>query len=1298
LVQSETAFPRKCGFCTHRFVSRQDRIDHIADHFKQGKCMLDWNDDEDDNNDSDNADDDDYDHKHDSDSSNDTGGSSSGPPSKQAPSGANGRGNNNGDGFSGAYFGGYSQFQLSRDNASNQGDPSSIIKQHIKPVTADNTSSSSEEPREERAINNQCAIQGGFSGHDETAQSDESTLAGDVVARLITDGDALEVSTSQKGDGTKNGSLQLHTPHSQSLNTHVDGTSGRVATSVKASASLIVEGTSDMLLLLLYPDILGRFYVTHELEVWQIHCLSHFSGSTANGAICRIKDEQENGRRSFTRLKLEPRGHSRILTPRGTLTAIVDCGSVSANMDSTIFSGHRLLAVLADLLHTSASSASPRLETFLQDIRHCHFRLAAKDWHTLADVHKLSGIEIFALEVSYFHNSSYRDPANTSQHNELIEKLDDLCTVFLALGRDDATNTTERTLSTSPDIPSSESNMLNRSDNLTTSGLSLELNGLSPAASVFQVDAPLAMTHDSDQVLEKPLCAQPKSTSDHPWHPIDEDKIAKLWNIGLEDYGMAETTLIYNNIEQLSSNDELPQLADPLPRDDGAPALDFQLQAQSFLSVKLLGTGGFSTVDEVVHRETSLRICRKTLKNRDRSAVGELKKEVSVLQKLRHPHIIRFLGAYSKGDKVSILLSPVAETTLAVWLDKCLIEKHGGLTDTVVKMFGCLVSSVRYLHEQRPVVKHMDIKPQNILVMYGDSDMPHVILSDFGISSSEDTNEGQSLKPLTRKYVAPETSSRNLRERSADIWSLGCVFLEMLTVGLSESNPLWLDFREEFSGREAMYYWQEVPRLHEWLSSCLGQATSHTEATALSTVKLMLNNEPAERPDAVMLTMIFSPAPCCVSWPNDKTSYPGPVEELAKVESLLQTEDTDCLSRLHACKSSNHESELEPFACAKHWLQECSLEHEACHRQEYNGKQLPTRLVDIRPDETGGPLVRVVNSADLKLCSDAINYVAVSHAWSSSELTLSTDSLSSMQTAIPRKSLSTSVNNALSAATRIGHRYVWIDSLCVIQDSDEDKKHECESMASTFRDAVLTIVTLDACNRHAFQTMQGTNMVTPVVNPIKWQTPGFAWDTRAWTLQERLLSSRTLYLAGPQMYWECSTLKASETFPHGLPSLVWEKVHNSTSHSPSSPPVSTQRLRTLTPSPYDHQRKRFAIKSGRNGSTSTHDKDSFKCGFCPGAGEDARLKHYSRSHMPCSSTHNPKASANLPRLPSVIDVTNRIRARRHRMTISKLRDHKDMDIDNKNHSVKRELDIQRSSAEHVCSDQARMDVDNEGLV
>jgi serine/threonine protein kinase len=577
------------------------------------------------------------------------------------------------------------------------------------------------------------------------------------------------------------------------------------------------------------------------------------------------------------------------------------------------------------------------------------------------------------------------------------------------------------------------------------------------------------------------------------------------------------------------------------------------LKSQSFLSVKLLGTGGFSTVDEVVHRETKLRISRKTLKNREHSALEELKKEVNVLQKLRHPHIIRYLGAYTKDDKVSILLSPVAETNLAVWLEKCYLEKPAGLADTVMKMFGCLASSIRYLHEQRPVIKHMDIKPQNILVMHGSHDMPHVVLSDFGISSAEASTTAQNPTPLTRQYCAPEVPSRTSRGQAADIWSLGCVFLEMLAAAYHDTNGQWLDFRKEFSGRKGKYYWEEVPRLHDWISSFLDQAANYTEATVLRTVKSMVREEPVERPSAAMLTILFAPAPCCLSWPNEKASFPAPHEEFELAERLLREDGVAGQDRAQAPGVERPallggQDEHESFEIAKTWLRDCSKNHETCRPEASTAKVLPTRLIDIRPIGLTRSSVRLLNSSELPLESCPAEYAAISHIWTDQDLTLSTQRLQSMQDNLPREELPKALNDAIAVADRIGHRYIWVDSLCVIQDSAEDKRRECAMMASTYRNAVLTIVA-DATDTSS--AVRQTSL--PVIFPIDWEAPGFAWDTRPWCLQERLLCGRLLHLTSGQMYWDCHSLKASETFRRGLPSLVWEKVHTRSSIGRSAP-------------------------------------------------------------------------------------------------------------------------------------------------
>jgi serine/threonine protein kinase len=587
---------------------------------------------------------------------------------------------------------------------------------------------------------------------------------------------------------------------------------------------------------------------------------------------------------------------------------------------------------------------------------------------------------------------------------------------------------------------------------------------------------------------------------------------------------------------------------------------------QSFLSVRLLGAGGFSTVDEVLHRATNLRLGRKTLKNRDQTAIEELKKEVSVLQKLRHPHVIRFLGAYTKGDKMSILVAPVAETTLALWLEQVTLQQPANLANVISKMFGCLVSSVRYLHEQRPVVKHMDIKPQNILVAQGDQEFPHVVLCDFGISSSdEDLADGQH-KPLTRRYVAPEVFDGFTRKQAADIWSLGCVFAEMASAPFGQSNSNWLNFRREYSGRTGKHYWQDVPSLQDRLSSFLKDAATPTEQQVVGTLKEMLNADPNERPSAALLSLSFTPAPCCLEWPNDNAAFPAPDQELEAVEVLVSKDGSDCCNHHLQTASAAVDPCADLFKNAKGWIEDCSHTHDACRQYAPADGTLPTRLVDTQPQGVGDSIVRVVDSATIAQGSEAVQYATLSYVWGKADITLTSDQLQHVQLGLQRQTLSEPLESGIKAAQKLGFRYVWVDSLCILQDSDEDKRSECANMASVFRNAALTIV-LDQITKHRSENLgivlpnananaplQAVNgsivppSVTSTLPVTNFATPAFGWDTRAWALQERLLSRRLLHLCETQLYWECASLKASDTFPRGLSSLVWEKAHSKSHH------------------------------------------------------------------------------------------------------------------------------------------------------
>lgn len=185
--------------------------------------------------------------------------------------------------------------------------------------------------------------------------------------------------------------------------------------------------------------------------------------------------------------------------------------------------------------------------------------------------------------------------------------------------------------------------------------------------------------------------------------------------------------------------------------------------------------GGGSGIVEKVRSLPDGRICvRKTCKTPTASARKAFLEEVRIMQKLQHFHVVEVLGSYSRGKSSSILLLPLADEDLEVFMENFDREVPSQV-ELLVKWTFCLVEGLRYIHSQQ--VKHKDIKPQNLLV-HGEK----ILYTDFGIAhdfeGSVSVTSGNT--GMTRRYSAPEVVAGDERSRAADIFSLGCVFLEML--------------------------------------------------------------------------------------------------------------------------------------------------------------------------------------------------------------------------------------------------------------------------------------------------------------------------------------------------------------------------------------------------------------------------------------------------------------------------------------------------------------------------------------
>ncbi|KAK3492295.1 kinase-like domain-containing protein [Neurospora hispaniola] len=110
-------------------------------------------------------------------------------------------------------------------------------------------------------------------------------------------------------------------------------------------------------------------------------------------------------------------------------------------------------------------------------------------------------------------------------------------------------------------------------------------------------------------------------------------------------------------------------------------------------------------------------------------------------------------------------------------------EEENWMVQYLHSYFGCLSQAVSYLHKSTVRIRHKDIKPENVVI----DDFGFPLLTDFGLSKHFETGQhSQGPTAKTLKYADPEAMQETQRDERSDVFSLGCVFLEMVTVLLGK--------------------------------------------------------------------------------------------------------------------------------------------------------------------------------------------------------------------------------------------------------------------------------------------------------------------------------------------------------------------------------------------------------------------------------------------------------------------------------------------------------------------------------
>jgi hypothetical protein len=233
----------------------------------------------------------------------------------------------------------------------------------------------------------------------------------------------------------------------------------------------------------------------------------------------------------------------------------------------------------------------------------------------------------------------------------------------------------------------------------------------------------------------------------------------------------------------------------------------------------------------------------------------------------------------------------------------------------------------------------------------------------------------------------------------------------------------------------------------------------------------------------------------------------------------------------------------QSFQMILSWVEKCRDSHPSCHLGSH---AMPARLIEIADYGTEYRL-RLRDTDDLS----SATFAALSYCWGGDQ------SVKCLKNLIPRFSigipfgdLPATINDAISVCRRVGIEYLWVDALCIIQDDPLDQAVEIAKMPNIYGNASFTIAAARSHSAfegflHARFPIPPTSFILPyrcpdgqigsitLLNNLDLNLSPEPIDERGWTLQERLLSSRTIEFGSRQTRWICQESDYEDRYSDG---------------------------------------------------------------------------------------------------------------------------------------------------------------------
>jgi hypothetical protein len=166
-------------------------------------------------------------------------------------------------------------------------------------------------------------------------------------------------------------------------------------------------------------------------------------------------------------------------------------------------------------------------------------------------------------------------------------------------------------------------------------------------------------------------------------------------------------------------------------------------------------------------------------------------------------------------------------------------------------------------------------------------------------------------------------------------------------------------------------------------------------------------------------------------------------------------------------------------------------------------------------------------------------YIALSYCWGGPQSAITTSTNIEARTrAIPLTELPRTIREAVTVTRSLRIRYLWVDAICINQDDIAEKTKEIAVMGNIYKNAILTIAAGSAASTdEGFLMKRSLPAACCLPFYVSEQQSGTIWlqdqktfkrpmeplDSRAWTMQEFLLSTRILYYGTKEVAWRCRT-------------------------------------------------------------------------------------------------------------------------------------------------------------------------------